>query len=200
MDEIILKVDTEKLKIPIGTTGVIKKLSRNSAGIFKSHFEQFITTQPGITDLVDHICQSLTYNDSKSAKCVNKEFQVWISNSKLFRLAYEADTVIDKVISSINDRRFREHFGRFIKDVYKSIIDDCKADMLKIFVEIMKDYFAIDMAFPVIIEKNEILFSYAKHMMNLCFSFEIVALFVGFRFTKLGVKNVIIIIKDIIGM
>ena len=97
MSELNLKVQSEKLKIPIGGKTIInKKLSSNSVGIFKSHFEQFITTQPGMIDLVNNICQNLTYNDSKSAKYVSKEFQVWISNSELSHLAFEADAVITK--------------------------------------------------------------------------------------------------------
>ena len=69
MNNPILKVATEKL--PIGT---INKLQSNSVGIFKSHFEQFITTQPGMMDLLERICQSLTYNDSKSVENVTKDF------------------------------------------------------------------------------------------------------------------------------
>ena len=50
MSELYLKVRSERLKFPIGGTTIInKKLSSNSVGIFKSHFEQFITTQPGYT-------------------------------------------------------------------------------------------------------------------------------------------------------
>ena len=37
-------------------------------------------------DLLNHICQSLTYNDSKSVKNVTKDFQVWISNSEICKL------------------------------------------------------------------------------------------------------------------
>ena len=120
MDKQILKLRSDKHEVPIiGTTGVIKILSNNSVGIGKSHFEQFITTQPGMTDLVNNICQSLTYNNAKPAKHVTKEFQVWISNSKLFWLAHEADDVIDKVIASIRDDCIREHFGRVLNDIYK---------------------------------------------------------------------------------
>ena len=138
MSELNLKVQSERLKIPMGEKD--KKLSCNSVGIFKSHFEQFITTQPGMTDLVNNICQNLTYNDSKSAKYVSKEFQIWMSNSELFRLAYEADAVLDKVITSINDGCFREHFSKVITDVYKSVIGNFNANMLKILVKLMKDY------------------------------------------------------------
>ena len=101
MNNRILKLPIEKLSI-----GTINRLSSNSVEIFKSHFEQFITTQPGMIDLLNPICQGLTYDDSKSVKNVTNEFQVWISDSELFRLAYEADTVI----ASINDGRFREHW------------------------------------------------------------------------------------------
>ena len=114
MNNQILKLPIEKL-----TIGTINKLSSNSVGICKSHFEQFITTQPGMIDLLNPICQSLTYNDSKSLINVTKEFQVWISNSKLFWLAHEADDVIDKVIASIKDDCIREHFGRVLNDIYK---------------------------------------------------------------------------------
>ena len=134
-----LKSDKPKFSIVV-TSGEIKKLSRNSVGIGKSHFEQFITTQPGMTDLVNNICQDLTYDDSKSAKYVSKEFKVWISNSELFNLAFEADAVIDKIIASIADGCFREHFGRVLTDVYKSVIGNFNANMLKILVKLMKDY------------------------------------------------------------
>ena len=77
MNKQIQRVQIEKLKFPIGGTTSIKKLSSYSVGIFKSHFEQFITTQPGMIDLVNNICQDLTYNDSKSIKYVSKEFKVW---------------------------------------------------------------------------------------------------------------------------
>ena len=80
MGKRILKLQIDKLKSN-KKTSVIKKLSSNPVWVFKSHFEQFITTQPGITDLLNQICQSLTYNDLKSAKYVTKEFQSWISNS-----------------------------------------------------------------------------------------------------------------------
>ena len=50
MSELNLTVQSERLKVPIGGTTIVnKKLSSNSVGIFKSHFEQFITTQPGYT-------------------------------------------------------------------------------------------------------------------------------------------------------
>ena len=132
MSELILKLKSEKLNSIIGVTGVIKKKPpSNCIWTFNSHFEQFITTQPGMTDLLNHICQSLTYNDSKSVKNVTKEFQTWISNSKIFKLAYEADLVIAKVITTIKDSCFREHFVKVLNNVYKSIIGDCDADLVK---------------------------------------------------------------------
>ena len=160
-----------------------------------------------MTDLLNHICQSLTYNDLRCVKKVTKDFQVWISNSELFRLAYEADTIIDKVIATINDECFREHFGIVLRDVYKNMIGNCKADMLEISIEIMNDYYledVIDMTLSVEREMDEILFLYGNHMVDLCFSFEIMALFVGFRFLQLGVKDVeeilpMTIIKNIKG-
>ena len=131
MDKQILKSKSEKHRLPLsGTTGITKMLSSNSVGIGKSHFEQFITTQPGMIDLLNLICQSLTYNDSKSVKNVTKEFQVWISNSELFRLAYEADAIIDKFIGSIKDNCFREYFGRLLTNVYKRVIGNFNANML----------------------------------------------------------------------
>ena len=188
MNNPILKVATEKL--PIGT---INKLQSNSVGIFKSHFEQFITTQPGMIDLLNLICQSLTYNDSKSVKNVTKEFQVWISNSELFRLAYEADLVIAKVIATINGSCFRKHFGKVLNDAYKIIIGDCNTNMLEFFNEMMKDYLDEDVAnmnFLVEVEADEVVISYGNYIMDLCFTFEILALLAGFRFKKMGVKNV----------
>ena len=197
MDTQIIKIQTEQLAFPIRTTSVIKECS--------SHFEQFITTQPGMVDLVNQICQSLTYNDSKSAKYVNKEFKVWISNSELFRLACEADSIIGKIIASINGSCFRMNFGLVLTDIYKIIICDCNVDLLKIFVEIMKNYLEVDMASSIVTETDELMFGYAKYMMNLCFLFEILALFAGFRFKKMGVKDVQkmsckTIVKNIIGM
>ena len=174
MSKLIQDVQSEKLNFPIGgTTSIIKKLSSNSAGIFKSHFEQFITTQPGMTDLVNNICQNLTYNDLKSAKYVSKEFQVWISNSELFYLAFEADAVIDKVIATINDSCFREQFGKVLTDVYKSVIGNFNANMLKILVNLMKDFLedVVKMASSVVVETDEILFSYQNYLMDLCVSF-----------------------------
>ena len=190
MSELNLKVQSERLKIPMG--GENKKLSRNSVGIFKSHFEQFITTQPGMTDLVNNICQNLTYNDSKSAKYVSNEFQVWMSNSELFRLTYEADAVLDKVIASINDGCFREHFSKVITDVYKSVIGSFDANMLKILVKLMKDYLedVVKMASSVLVETDEILFSYQNYMMDLCVSFEILTLLRIFWCSNTGAKNV----------
>ena len=191
MDKQILKSKSEKHKLPLsGTTGIIKTLSSNSVGIGKSHFEKFITTQPGMADLVNHICQSLTYNNAKSAKYVNKDFQFWISNSELFRLAHEADTVIGKVIASIKDDCIREHFGRVLNDIYKINIGDADANMLEIFVKIMKDYLedVAKMALSFGLETNEEFFSYKNYMLDLCFLFEIVALLVRFRFMKMGVN------------
>ena len=75
MNNQILKLPIEKL-----TIGTINKLSSNSVGFCKSHFEQFITTQPGMMDLLNHICQSLTYNDSKSVK---NEYISQFSNYKV---------------------------------------------------------------------------------------------------------------------
>ena len=123
MGKRILKLQIDKLKSN-KKISAIKKLSSNPVLVFKSHFERFITTQPGITDLLNHICQSLTYNDLKSAKYVTKEFQSWISNSELFRLAHEANAVIDNLIAAIKDGLFREHFGRVLTDFYKSIVGD----------------------------------------------------------------------------
>ena len=101
MSQPILKLQSENLKSPIGATGIIKKqLSSNSVWNLKSNFEQFITTQPGMMDLLERICQSLTYNDSKSVENVTKDFQAWISNSEIFRLAHEADLAIDKAIAT----------------------------------------------------------------------------------------------------
>ena len=174
MSKEIQKEKSEKLKFPVGgKTIIIKKLSSNSVGIFKSHFEQFITTQPGMIDLVDNICQNLTYNDSKSAKYVTKEFQVWISNSELSLLAFEADAVLDKIIASVNDNCFREQFGKVLIDVYKSVIGNFDANMLKILVNLMKDFLedVVKMASSVVIETDEILFSYQNYLMDLCVSF-----------------------------
>ena len=174
MSEEIQEEKSEKQKFPVGgTTSIIKKLSSNSVGIFKSHFEQFITTQPGMIDLVDNICQNLTYNDSKSAKYVTKEFQVWISNSELSHLAFEADAVLDKIIASINDSCFREQFGKVSTDVYKSMIGNFNANMLKILVNVMKDFLedVVKMASSVVVETDEILFSYQNYLMDLCVSF-----------------------------
>ena len=188
MNNQILKVPIEKL-----TIGTINKLSSNSVGIFKSHFEQFITTQPGMIDLLNPICRSLTYNDSKSLKNVTKEFQVWISNSELFRVGYEADLVIAKVIATINGSCFREGFGKILNDAYKTIIGDCNTNMLELFIEIMKDYLEEDVAhmnFSVVLQTDEELISYGNYIMDLCFSFEILALLAGFRFMKMGVKDV----------
>ena len=208
MSELILKLKSEKLNSIIGVTGVIKKKPpSNCIWTFNSHFEQFITTQPGMTDLLNHICQSLTYNDSKSVKNVTKEFQTWISNSKIFKLAYEADLVIAKVITTIKDGCFREHFVKVLNNVYKSIIGDCDADLVKIFIEIMKKYYledVVDMALSDVCKTDEILFSHGNYMMDLCFSFEIMALFAGFRLRKMGVNDVQemtnrTIIKHIIG-
>ena len=181
MSKQIQEVQSEKLNFPIGgTTSIIKKLSSNSVGIFKSHFEQFITTQPGMIDLVDNICQNLTYNDSKSAKYVTKEFQVWISNSELSHLAFEADAVLDKIIASINDSCFREQFGKVSTDVYKSVIGNFNANMLKILVNVMKDFLedVVKMASSVVIETDEILFSYQNYLMDLCVSFAFLPLLV----------------------
>jgi hypothetical protein len=208
MSELILKLKSEKLNSTLGITGVIKKKPpSNYVCIFKSHFEQFITTQPGMTDLLNHICQSLTYNDSKSVKNVSKDFQTWISNSRIFRLAYEADLVIAKVITTIKDSCFREHFVKVLNNAYKSIIGDCDTDMLKIFIEIMKKYYledVVDMALSDVCKTDEILFSYGNYMMDLCFSFEIMGLFAGFRLRKMGVNDLQemsnrTIIKQIIG-
>ena len=50
MSDLILKLKSEKLNSTIGVTGVIKKEPPcNYVWVFKSHFEQFITTQPGYT-------------------------------------------------------------------------------------------------------------------------------------------------------
>jgi hypothetical protein len=187
MDKQILKSKSEKHKLSIGIT---KTLSSNSVEIGKSHFEQFITTQPGMTDLVNNICQSLTYNNVKSAKYVTKDFQSWISNSELFRLAHEADTIICKVIASIKDDCIREHFGRVLKDIYKINIGDADANMLEIFVKIMKDYLedVAKMALSFLLKWKEALFSYKNYMLDLCFLLEIVALLVRFRFMKMGVN------------
>ena len=142
-----------------------------------------------------------------SVKNVTNEFQVWISNSEIFRLAYEADLVIAKAIATIKDSRFREHFVKVLNNVYESIIGDCDTDMVKIFVELMKNYYlkdVVDMALPDKYKTDEILFSYGNYMMDLCFSFEIMALFAGFRLRKMGVNDVQemtnrTIIKHIIG-
>ena len=193
MSELNLKVQSEKLKIPIGGKTIIKKkLSSNSVGIFKSNFERFITTQPGMTDLVNNICKNLTYNNSKSAKYVSKEYQVWMSNSELFRLAYKADTFLDKVIASINDGCFREHFGEVIADVYKSVIGNFDANMLKILVKLMEDYLedVVKMASSVVVETDEILFSYENYMMDLCVSFAFLLLLLKFWAPNIGGKIV----------
>ena len=192
MSEEIKKEKSEKQKFPVGgTTSIIKKLSSNSVGIFKSHFEQFITTQPGMIDLVDNICQNLTYNDSKSAKYVSKEFQVWISNSELSHLAFEADAVLDKIIASINDSCFREQFGKVLTDVYKSVIGNFDANMLKTLVKLMKDYLedVVKMASSVVIETDEILFSYQNHLMDICVSFAFFPLLLRFWVLNMVVKN-----------
>ena len=192
MSEEIKKEKSEKQKFPVGgTTSIIKKLSSNSVGIFKSHFEQFITTQPGMIDLVDNICQNLTYNDSKSAKYVSKEFQVWISNSELSHLAFEADAVLDKIIASINDSCFQEQFGKVLTDVYKSVIGNFNANDLKILVKLMKDYLedVVKMASSVVIETDEILFSYQNHLMDLCVSFAFFPLLLRFWVLNMVVKN-----------
>ena len=188
MNNRILKLPIEKL-----TIGTINRLSSNSVEIFKSHFEQFITTQPGMIDLLNSICQSLTYNDSKSVKNVTQEFQVWISNSELFRVGYEADLVIAKVIATINGSCFREHFSNVLNDAYKTIIGDCKTKMLELFIEIMNDYLKEDVAnmnFSAVLQTDEELISYGNYIMDLCFSFEILALLAGFRFMKMGIKDV----------
>ena len=193
MNKQIQRVRIEKLKFPIdGTTSIIKKLSSNSVGIFKSHFEQFITTQPGMLDLVNNICQDLTYNDLKSVKYVSKEFQVWISNSELFRLAYEADAVTDKFIASIKDDCFREHFGRVLINVYKRVIGNFNANMLKILIKLMKNYLedVVKMTSSVVVETDEILFSYQNYMMDICVSFQFLALLSRFWCPNMGVKNV----------
>ena len=194
MSELILKLKSEKLNSTIGVTGVIKKKPpSNDVGVFKNHFEQFITTQPGKMDLLNHICQRFTYNDSKSVKNVNKEFQTWISNSKIFMLAYEADLFIGKVITTIKDSCFKAHFVKVLNNVYKSIIGDCDADLLKSFIEIMKKYYledVVDMALSDVCKTDETLFSYGNYMMDLCFSFEIMALFAGFRLRKMGDNDV----------
>ena len=194
MSKQIQEVQNEKLKFPTdGTTSVIKKLSSNCAGIFESHFEQFITTQPGMIDLVNNICQDLTYNDSKSAKYVSKEFQVWISNSELFYLAFKADAVIDKVVASIKNSCFREHYSRVLTDVYKSIIGNFNANTLKIFPRLMKDY--LDdvvkyFALSFVVKTDEKLFSYENYMMDLCVSFEFLALLLGIRYANMDGKDV----------
>ena len=194
MDKQILKSKSEKHKLPLSrTTGITKTFSSNSVGIGKSQFEQFITTQPGMTDLVNHICQSLTYNNAKSAKYVNKDFRFWISNSELFRVGYEADLVIAKVIATINGSCFREHFSNVLNDAYKTIIGDCKTKMLELFIEIMNDYLKEDVAnmnFSAVLQTDEELISYGNYIMDLCFSFEILALLAGFRFMKMGIKDV----------
>ena len=144
-----------------------------------------------MTDLVNNICQSLTYNNAKSAKYVTKEFQVWISNSELFRLAHEADDVIVKVIASINDSWLRNRFGKVLNDIYKSNIGDSDANMLKFLVKILKDYRedVAKMASSFVFESmDEIVLRYENYMMDLCFSFEIVALLVRFRFMKMGIS------------
>ena len=192
MNKQIQGVQSEELKFPIGgTTSIIEKLSSNSVGIFKSHFEQFITTQPGMIDLVNNICQDLTYDDSKSAKYVSKEFHVWISNSELFRLGNEADAIIDKVIASINDGCFKEHFGRVLINVYKSVIGNFNANVLKILIELMKKNLGdvVKMASSVGVETDEILFSYQNYMMDICVSFQILALLCRFWCSNMGVKN-----------
>ena len=193
MSKQIQEVQNEKLKFPTdGTTSVIKKLSSNCAWIFESHFEQFITTQPGMTDLVNNICQNLTYNDVKSAKYVSKEFHVWISNSELSHLAFEADAVIDKVIASINHCCFREKFGKVLTDVYKSVIGNFNANMLKILVKLMKEYLedVVKMASSVVVETDEILFSYENYMMDLCVSFAFLLLLLKFWAPNIGGKIV----------
>ena len=193
MSKEIQKEKSEKLKFPVGgTTSIIKKVSSNSVGIFKSHFEQFITTQPGMIDLVDNICQNLTYYDSKSAKYVTKEFHVWISNSELSHLAFEADAVLDKIIASINNSCFQEQFGKVLTDVYKSVIGNFNANMLKILVKLMKDHLedVIKMASSVMVETDEILVSYQNYMMDLCVSFEILTLLRIFWCSNMGAKNV----------
>ena len=104
------------------------------------------------------------------------------------RFAYEADAVLDKVIASINDRCF----GEVMTDVYKSIIGNFDANMLKILVILMKDYLddVVKMASSVLVETDEILFSYQNYMMDLCVSFEILALLHRFWCSNMGVKNV----------
>ena len=197
MSKQIQEVQSEKLKFPIdGTTSIIKKLSSNCAGIFESHFEQFIATQPGRIDLVNNICQNLTYNDSKSAKYVTKEFQVWISYSELSHLAFEADAVIDKVIVSINDSCFRKQFGKVLTDVYKSVIGNFNANMLKILLRLIKDYLdnvvkhlALSSK-SIVVEIDEILVAYENYMIDLCVSFEVLELLRRFWRANLGGKDV----------
>ena len=66
-------------EISIGTIGVINTLSSNSVWVFNIHVEHFITMQPNKVKPMNHFFQSLTYNDSKSAKYVDKGLQIWNS-------------------------------------------------------------------------------------------------------------------------
>ena len=110
-------------------------------------------------------------------------------------MAHEADDVIVKVIASIKDSFLRNRFGRVLNDIYKSNIGDSDANMLKFLVKILKDYRedVAKMASSFVFEAmDEIVLRYENYMMDLCFSFEIVALLVRFRFMKMGIG-----VKDI---
>ena len=119
-----------------------------------------------------------------------------IQSLELFRLAYEADAVTDKVIASIKDGCFREHFGRVLTDVYKSVIGNVNADMLKILLGPLK-YYLDDVvkhlalsSKSIVFETDEILVSYENYMIDLCVSFEILALLRRFWCANMGGKDV----------
>ena len=115
-----------------------------------------------------------------------------IQSLELFRLAYEADAVTDKVIASIKDGCFREHFGRVLTNVYKRVIGNFNANMLKILIKLMKNYLedVVKMASSVVVETDEILFSYQNYMMDICVLFQILTLLCRFWCPNMGVKNV----------
>ena len=75
-----------------------------------------------------------------------------------------------------------ENTGRALTDIYES--------MLKILIANIKDYIedVANMTLSFELQTDEILFLYENYMLDLCFLFEIVALFLRVRFMKLGVN------------
>ena len=132
-------------------------------------------------DLVNDICNHLSYADYKQLTLVSKDIKEWANASRLRALSDKTDREFSKIKDNIED----ETFQGWITTIFKRTIGSAKIQQMELFAEMT--HFHLQEMRPLkmdFLRGAPIIEPFKEHLREILNTFRILCVFVSFSFSK----------------